>query len=894
MRFSNGLRLGLLWVGLLFLAACHSDKDDRPAPTFSVGGTVSGLTGSVGLANNGGDTHTVSASGAFTFATGLAAGTNYNVTVTSQPANQTCSVTSASGTISAANVTSVSVSCTTNTFSVGGSVTGLVGSVRLTNNGSDARTVNADGAFTFAIGLTNGAGYSVAVESQPENQHCTLASATGTIATANVSNVVVGCETIRVVASVGPAGGTVIGPGGARVIIPAGALTQATDIGVARPLSGWPLPLPEGATLVGRVYELTPHDLIFGKPVVIRLPVPAGAGNFGAFVATFGEDWHQQDVLQTDDYIELERNTFSWYSGYNLNDCAYSGPPRVGICSSGPHISGRSWATATPASAIMMTSGGSLGSVPNNTYSAAGSAGTWAVDLDTVQTVQLSMEYTAAADCGNGHVQLRRIRTGAAPQIFFDTPTVITNGRGITTIDIPRTFFDEGLAAYFFRYTCTRAAGGERGGGDWITFNGRHAPNSGYIVGGTVAGLSVPGLKLQIGLREILNVPSGAGAFAFGTPLKDGSSFEVRVHTQPQGALCTLANHKGIISSANVSNVAVICTPTGVAPRVYTVVANGTQRTATLFGRQAGSGSLTSLDSRSTGNTPRSVAITPFGPFIYIANMGDGSITPFSIDNATNTLVTIPLSSLATPNPSAMTIDPLEGRFLWVTNNNFNTVSSFSINTSTGQLTAQGTIPTGRLSSAIAAHPNGNFVFAASEGDSGIYRYQVNRASGQLTALGSLTNAVLIATDLAIVPSGNFGYALSGTGNITRLSVNGANGQLGILGFTAVNGSSSCEALTIHPNGSFLFTTCSNALGAFVAAFSMDPATGALTAGANTAIGVSGPATLALERGGLVMHVAHQLSNTVYTFGVNPSTGGLTSTGSAATGNGPMAIASVP
>src|SRR5262249_9002445 len=52
---------------------------------YSVGGTVSGLSGSVVLQDNGGDNLTVSANGTFTFATSLATGAAYNVTVKTNP-----------------------------------------------------------------------------------------------------------------------------------------------------------------------------------------------------------------------------------------------------------------------------------------------------------------------------------------------------------------------------------------------------------------------------------------------------------------------------------------------------------------------------------------------------------------------------------------------------------------------------------------------------------------------------------------------------------------------------------------------------------------------------------------------------------------------------------------
>src|SRR5215471_107899 len=63
---------------------------------FTVGGTVSGLSGTgLVLQDNGGDNLTISANGAFTFATKATA---YNVTVLTQPTNppQTCTVTGGS------------------------------------------------------------------------------------------------------------------------------------------------------------------------------------------------------------------------------------------------------------------------------------------------------------------------------------------------------------------------------------------------------------------------------------------------------------------------------------------------------------------------------------------------------------------------------------------------------------------------------------------------------------------------------------------------------------------------------------------------------------------------------------------------------------------------------
>ena len=66
-------------------------------PKYTVGGTVSGLSGTVVLQDNGGDNLSVTANGSFTFATSLASGAAYSVTVKTNPASQTCTVTSGSG-----------------------------------------------------------------------------------------------------------------------------------------------------------------------------------------------------------------------------------------------------------------------------------------------------------------------------------------------------------------------------------------------------------------------------------------------------------------------------------------------------------------------------------------------------------------------------------------------------------------------------------------------------------------------------------------------------------------------------------------------------------------------------------------------------------------------------
>jgi hypothetical protein len=107
-------------VALVLCIACGQDSGGKgngpaPAPTYSLGGSVTGLEGS-GLALQNGTTHLpIAGNDAFTFPDRLTQGTSYSVSIQSQPSNpaQVCTVSNGTGTVSTATITNVSVSCVT-------------------------------------------------------------------------------------------------------------------------------------------------------------------------------------------------------------------------------------------------------------------------------------------------------------------------------------------------------------------------------------------------------------------------------------------------------------------------------------------------------------------------------------------------------------------------------------------------------------------------------------------------------------------------------------------------------------------------------------------------------------------------------------------------------------
>ena len=174
-----------------------ADSSNNAASSYTVSGTVLGLDSgkTLTLLDNSGDALRISANGSFTFASPLATGASYAVTVGTQPAAQRCTATHGTGTMGTAALTGIAIACVATSQHVGGTVTGLVSGKRLTllDNGGDALMVSANAAFTFSTPLASGAGYAVTVGTQPNAEACTVIRGTGTMNTVAVTNIAISC-----------------------------------------------------------------------------------------------------------------------------------------------------------------------------------------------------------------------------------------------------------------------------------------------------------------------------------------------------------------------------------------------------------------------------------------------------------------------------------------------------------------------------------------------------------------------------------------------------------------------------------------------------------------------------------------------------------------------------
>jgi trimeric autotransporter adhesin len=204
------------------------DASDTPDPedeVYYVSGSVAGLQGEgLVLELNDDAQIQVAVDGTFGFIDSpLQPGETYSVEVANQPRipSQECVIVGASGVIDAANIENLEVSCSVNTFRVGGLLSGMAGEgLTVSLNGTWELQPEANGDLTFQSAyLPDGSSFSVEVLEQPEgpNQTCVVENGQGTLNGSDVTSLEVRCTTNRYAV-----GGNVAGLTGTGLVLSLG------------------------------------------------------------------------------------------------------------------------------------------------------------------------------------------------------------------------------------------------------------------------------------------------------------------------------------------------------------------------------------------------------------------------------------------------------------------------------------------------------------------------------------------------------------------------------------------------------------------------------------------------------------------------------------------------
>jgi 6-phosphogluconolactonase len=341
---------------------------------------------------------------------------------------------------------------------------------------------------------------------------------------------------------------------------------------------------------------------------------------------------------------------------------------------------------------------------------------------------------------------------------------------------------------------------------------------------------------------------------------------------------------------------------------VYAAIPNANQIAA--FREDPYSGVLTQLSGSpyTVGDGVRSVALHPSGKFLYASNPGqdENDVSLFDINSDGTLTEVFPRTAVGTA-PQQLLVDSA-GAYLYVANSLSNNISAFSIDSSSGALTAVTGSPFGTnlsLSDMVLA-PSGNFLYisAANQPTGVIAVFSLTSGVISSSALSLTFTADNSPTGLVIDPTGTYLYAANGgVGNSISIYSIGSNGGLtSAPGSPLADASQHPVALTMDPKGQFLYVanqgssgsgSGSTASGSNIGTYSITSGTGFPAAVQDSPFASeTQPSVLAMDPNGNYLYVGNQTSGGVQAFG--NASGSLNAIATYPIGNGITSLAILP
>jgi DNA-binding beta-propeller fold protein YncE/uncharacterized membrane protein len=377
--------------------------------------------------------------------------------------------------------------------------------------------------------------------------------------------------------------------------------------------------------------------------------------------------------------------------------------------------------------------------------------------------------------------------------------------------------------------------------------------------------------------------------------LKAGTSF---TSFDFPGATQTLAwgiNAAGLIvgtyHSADGSAHGFLAQPSSASKPEYAYSANLNQITG--FNVNLTSGALSAPFNVPGPNDAGGMVADPSAKFLYVSDFTGNAIDGFAINPSTGGLSQIsgsPFPVGSGNGPAGMAIDPA-GKFLFLAHANLNSIFAFTRDANTGAVTS---VPGSPFPAAtnpfhVVVHPSGGFLYASNYNDpmGSISAYTIDATTGALTPIAGSPFATQAGFPgpgrLAIDPGGKFLYVgLDGTVNanhfVAAFSIDSSTGALTPIAGSPFPTGKGPLNVAVDPSGKYLYTA--NSFDNTISAFAIDPATGALNSvsGSPFATGAPGgfPFALAMDPAGMYLYTANQGANNISGLNIIGTTGALT------------------
>ena len=316
-------------------------------------------------------------------------------------------------------------------------------------------------------------------------------------------------------------------------------------------------------------------------------------------------------------------------------------------------------------------------------------------------------------------------------------------------------------------------------------------------------------------------------------------------------------------------------------PDLVLVALNGDDRIA-VFDRDVATGELEKRCDIPLGGAPGPFVFDRSGNFFYVGLRSTDEIAAFHIDDAMERVTPIGVTTLKS-DPCYLSLDRT-GRFLLSAYYRAGAVASHAIGAD-GRVAEKprSWIRTRRYAHALQTDPSNRFAFATLVGRSNrILQFLFDPETGRLTRNKPrklIPKPRVGPRHFCFHPRQDWMYVSNEQGSsVTHYQFDAARGTLTPNGTLSTlpngfGGENTCAQIHIHPTGAFLYI--SNRGHDSIAVFSIDPATGDLTALARHLTEAT-PRAFGLDPEGRHLYVAGESSGTLGCFAVDRETGFLT------------------
>ena len=282
---------------------------------------------------------------------------------------------------------------------------------------------------------------------------------------------------------------------------------------------------------------------------------------------------------------------------------------------------------------------------------------------------------------------------------------------------------------------------------------------------------------------------------------------------------------------------------------------------------------------------PTSVAVDPSGKFAYATNT-NGTISAYTINQTTGALTAGTAVAAGTYPTSVVTVLVGLLEFAYAIDTIGGTIYAYTIDQTTGALTAGTPVATGTYPTSITVDPSGKFAYVSNMGANTISAYQIN-SDGTLTDLGTAaTGNFPTSVVTVLVGSLEFAYATNSfDGTISVYQIN-SDGTLATE--TAVTAGTYPTSVTVDPSGKFAYATNESSNNISVYQINSD---GTLTAGTAVATGTYPTSVVTVLVGSLEFaYATNSGDGTISVYTIDQTSGALTVGTAVAAGTYPSSI----